>query len=84
MFDKMNRLQITHRSTRQHTGGKNTSLNHLRTKATSIMVTLLVLLVVVVVLLLTKEMINLRLFPCVSPVLSLTRCVGGPQGEVIS
>jgi len=83
MFDKMNRLQITHRSTRQHTGGKNTSLNHLRTKATSIMVTLLVL-VVVVVLLLTKEMINLRLFPCVSPVLSLTRCVGGPQGEVIS
>ena len=83
MFDKMNRLQITHRSTRQHTGGKNTSLNHLRTKATSIMVTLLVL-VVVVVLLLTKEMINLRLFPCVPPVLSLTRCVGGPQGEVIS
>ena len=82
MFDKMNRLQITHRSARQHTGGKNTSLNHLRTKATSIMVTLLVL--VVVVLLLTKEMINLRLFPCVSPVLSLTRCVGGPQGEVIS
>ena len=81
MFDKMNRLQITHRSTRQHTGGKNTSLNHLRTKATSIMVTLLLL---VVVLLLTKEMINLRLFPCVSPVLSLTRCVGGPQGEVIS
>jgi len=83
MFDKMNRLQITHRSARQHTGGKNTSLNHLRTKATSIMVTLLVL-VVVVVLLLTKEMINLRLFPCVPPVLSLTRCVGGPQGEVIS
>jgi len=82
MFDKMNRLQITHRSARQHTGGKNTSLNHLRTKATSIMVTLLV--VVVVVLLLTKEMINLRLFPCVSPVLSLTRCVGGPQSEVIS
>ena len=84
MFDKMNRLQITHRSTRQHTGGKNTSLNHLRTKATSIMVTLLLLVVVVVVLLLTKEMINLRLFPCVPPVLSLTRCVGGPQGEVIS
>jgi len=81
MFDKMNRLQITHRSTRQHTGGKNTSLNHLRTKATSIMVTLLL---VVVVLLLTKEMMYLRLLPCVTPVLTLTRCVGRPQGEVIS
>jgi len=82
MFDKMNRLQITHRSTRQHTGGKNTSLNHLRTKATSIMVTLLLLMVVV--LLLTKEMMYLRLLPCVTPVLTLTRCVGRPQCEVIS
>jgi len=80
MFDKMNRLQITHRSSRQHTGGKNTSLNHLRTKATSIMVTLLV----VGALLLTKEMVHLRLLPCITPVLTLSRCVGGPQGEVIS
>jgi len=80
MFDKMNRLQITHRSSRQHTGGKNTSLNHLRTKATSIMVTLLL----VVALLLTIEMVHLRLLPCITPVLTLSRCVGGPQGEVIS
>jgi hypothetical protein len=81
MFDKMNRLQITHRSSRQHTGGKNTSLNHLRTKAATIMVTLLL---VVFALLLTKETMHLRLLPSVTPVFTLPCCVGGPQGEVIS
>jgi hypothetical protein len=81
MFDKMNRLQITHRSSRQHTGGKKTSLNHLRTKAATIMVTLLS---VVFALLLTKETMHLRLLPCVTPILALPCCVGGPQGEVVS
>ena len=42
------------------------------------------LLLVLVALILTKEMLYLRLLPCVTPILTLTRCVGRPQGEVIS
>ena len=42
------------------------------------------LLLVLVALILTKEMLYLRLLPCVTPVFPFARCVGGPQGEVIS
>ena len=47
----------------------------------TIMVTLLLVLVA---LILTKEMLYLRLLPCVTPVFPFARCVGGPQGEVVS
>ena len=36
------------------------------------------LLLVLVALILTKEMLYLRLLPCVPPVFPFARCVGGP------
>jgi len=79
MFDKMNRLQITHRSSRQRAGRKKHVFESLEATAA-----LVASLLVFAVVLRTKETVHLRLLPCVTPVLPLPRCVRGPQGEVIS